>query len=175
MIAATNRDLKIEVEENRFREDLYFRLNVFPIEAVPLGQRGDDIPLMAQHFITLTSQKLNRPEPKLTLANVKQLQSYAWPGNIRELQNVIERASIISQNNKMKFDLPGNAPTITQVQHSDNNVLTGESSGQKPYREDERLARDRENIRHALAVCKGKISGDNGATWHKADNAGIAD
>lgn len=171
MIAATNRDLKIEVEENRFREDLYFRLNVFPIEAVPLGQRGDDIPLMAQHFITLTSQKLNRPEPKLTLANVKQLQSYTWPGNIRELQNVIERASIISQNNKMKFDLPGleqtglelpgNAPTITQVQHK--NGLVEESSGQQPYGEEERLARDRENIRHALAVCKGKISGDNGA------------
>ncbi len=132
VIAATNRDLKIEVEENRFREDLYFRLNVFPIEAVPLRQRGDDIPLLAQHFITL-----------------------------------------ISQNNKMKFDLPGveqtglelpgNAPTITQVQHSDNNGLAGESSGQQPYSEDERLASDRENIRHALAVCKGKISGDNGS------------
>ncbi|MBV1931694.1 MAG: sigma 54-interacting transcriptional regulator [Porticoccaceae bacterium] len=188
IIAATNRDLKAEIEEQRFREDLYFRLNVFPIEAVPLRKRADDIPLLAQHFITLISHKLNRPSPKLSLANVKQLQTYPWPGNIRELQNVIERAIIICQNNKLKFDLPTNAsnndlgtnspnaPSSTsdkmpdkQVtsptpgQNTHENRVAGDFSEQLPYSEDERLARDRENIRRALAACKGKISGNKGA------------
>ncbi|PCJ37365.1 MAG: hypothetical protein COA75_03690 [Cellvibrionales bacterium] len=99
------------MRRRRFREDLYFRLNVFPIEAVPLRKRSDDIPLLAQHFIRLTSRKLKRPEPTLSHANVKQLQAYNWPSNIRELQNIIERAIIICQKNKLNFDLPNSAPT----------------------------------------------------------------
>lgn len=168
IIAATNRDLKIEVEENRFREDLYFRLNVFPIEAVPLRKRSDDIPLLAQHFITSTSRKLNRPAPKLSLANVKQLQAYRWPGNIRELQNVIERAIIICQNNKLSFDLPNstadnliaNAATQSEKEVT---MTRNKLSEPQAYSEDERLERDRKNIQLALAACKGRISGENGA------------
>ena len=172
VIAATNRELKAEVEAYRFREDLYFRLNVFPIEAVPLRKREDDIPLLAQHFITMISRKLNRPEPKLSQANVKQLQSYNWPGNIRELQNVIERAIIICQNNHLTFDLPaisarniatGN-PTKTIAMHTPaDTALETDISSQQPYSEEQRLDRDRENIKLALATCKGKISGADGA------------
>ena len=106
IIAATNRDLKREVEEGRFREDLYYRLNVFPIEVPPLRKRTEDIPLLAAHFLELSAKKLNHPKPKLSQANMNQLQTYDWPGNVRELQNVIERAIITSQSDKLRFDLP---------------------------------------------------------------------
>ena len=168
IIAATNRDLKTEIEEGRFREDLYFRLNVFPVEAVPLRERGDDIPLLAQHFITLISGKLKRPEPELSRAKVKQLQAYDWPGNIRELQNVIERAIIISQNNNLVFDLPVSSPAQKSApkvsgQAPIETTFENEGTNRQPYSETERLERDRENISLALAACKGKISGNSGA------------
>jgi transcriptional regulator with GAF, ATPase, and Fis domain len=86
LIAATNRNLKADSEAKLFREDLYFRLNVFPVEVVPLRSRKGDIPLLASHFISLIFKRLNRTEPPLTQANVKQLQAYQWPGNIRELR-----------------------------------------------------------------------------------------
>ncbi|MDX2487691.1 MAG: sigma 54-interacting transcriptional regulator, partial [Gammaproteobacteria bacterium] len=108
LIAATNRNLQEEVEAGNFREDLYFRLNVFPVNVVPLRERLDDIPLLAQHFVKLLSKKLNLSEPGLTNASVKQLQTYSWKGNIRELQNVIERAIILSQGGTLQFNLPGN-------------------------------------------------------------------
>ena len=160
VIAATNRDLKLDVAAQRFREDLFFRLNVFPIEAVPLRKRVEDIPLLAEHFIRVICGKLNRPEPRLTQANVRQLQDYAWSGNVRELQNVIERALIISKGSRLQFDLPagdrlpGADPVETRV--------VGSFPG-LPYSETERLARDRENIVAALRLADGKISGAEGA------------
>ncbi|HAD08468.1 MAG TPA: hydrogenase, partial [Porticoccaceae bacterium] len=169
VIAATNRDLKAEVQAGTFREDLYFRLNVFPIEAVPLRKRTDDIPLLAQHFISLISRKLNRPTPRLTQANVTQLQAYTWPGNIRELQNVIERSIIVSGNGKLSFDLPGAGAKEAQATHSTMKqtstkfTSTHQETVATPYNEHERLARDRENIKAALIQCNGKISGDQGA------------
>lgn len=166
LIAATNRNLKTEVENQRFREDLYFRLNVFPVEAVPLRERLEDIPLLTQHFIHRISKKLNRPEPRLTKANIKQLQSYNWRGNIRELQNVIERAIITSQGNRLQFELPMNMSVNKQasmfiLQESDS--TKGASPSLLPYTETERLARDRENIILALKMSNNKISGINGA------------
>ena len=160
LIAATNKDLKIEVEHQRFREDLFFRLNVFPVEAVPLRKRLEDIPLLAQHFIIIICKKLNQPEPRLTKADIKQLQSYGWQGNIRELQNVIERAIITSKGNRLQFDLPtDNVATVSKsrTNHLDEDVL------QVPYTETERLAHDRENIVLALTLSNNKISGVNGA------------
>jgi PAS domain S-box-containing protein len=106
VIAASNRDLRQEVENGRFREDLYYRLNVFPITVAPLRQREQDIPLLALHFLTTICTKANRPVPKLTRANILLLKSYHWPGNVRELQNVIERALITSRGNVLDFDLP---------------------------------------------------------------------
>ena len=106
IIAASNRDLKDEVEQGNFREDLYYRLNVFPINVPPLRKRIEDIPLLATYFLRLASKKFKRPEPRLTKANVLQLTQYDWPGNVRELQNIIERSVIISQKGNLRFDLP---------------------------------------------------------------------
>ena len=106
IIAATNRDLKKEVAAGRFREDLYYRLNVFPIQVPPLRERMEDIPLLAKHFIELSVRELRCPKPRLTRAGIAKLQSYDWPGNIRELRNVIERAVIISRGGALDFDLP---------------------------------------------------------------------
>ncbi len=97
IIAATNRDLKREAEEGRFRQDLYYRLNVFPVEVPPLRHRREDVPLLATFFLEKAARELKRPELRLTRANVKQLQGYDWPGNVRELRNVIERAVIVSR------------------------------------------------------------------------------
>ena len=158
VVAASNRDLKSDIEAKRFREDLFFRLNVFPIEAVPLRDRIDDIPLMASHFIILICLRLNRPEPNLTQANLKRLQAYHWPGNIRELQNVIERAIIVSKVNRLQFNLPG-----MDVETGTTSRVTAQELETIPFTETERLARDRENIIAALRMTSGKISGEDGA------------
>src|SRR6266536_5871825 len=105
LIAATNRDLKQEVQRGRFREDLYFRLNVFPVESVPLRDRRGDIPLLAQHFLTRESKAL-KSELRLSEGDARRLSRYDWPGNVRELQNVIERAAILAQNGRLRIDLP---------------------------------------------------------------------
>ncbi|MEE8492706.1 MAG: sigma 54-interacting transcriptional regulator [Nitrospirales bacterium] len=107
IIAATNRDLKKEVDAGRFRQDLFFRLNVFPIEVAPLRRRNEDIPLLAAHFMEAIAKRLNCSKVRLTQANMIALQSYDWPGNVRELQNVIERAVITAQCGTLHFDLPG--------------------------------------------------------------------
>ncbi len=105
VIAATNRDLKTAVEQGEFREDLYFRLNVFPLEVAPLRDRREDIPLLATHFLQSAIVKLNRDPLKLSQAVVDRLQGYDWPGNVRELQNVIERAVITSPGDTLRLDL----------------------------------------------------------------------
>ena len=159
IVAASNRDLKVDIDTRHFREDLFFRLNVFPIEAVPLRGRIDDIPLLTTHFIKLICRRLNRPEPNLTQGSLKQLQTYPWPGNIRELQNVIERAIIVSKGKRLQFSLPdggsetGNAVNASETYNTDNLPLT----------ETERLARDRANILDALRITHGKMSGEDGA------------
>ena len=106
VIAATNRDLKAQVRRGRFREDLYFRLNVFPIELVPLRERPDDIPLIAVHLLQEATRKLNSGKLLLTEGDARRLAQYAWPGNVRELQNVIERAAILARNGRVRIDLP---------------------------------------------------------------------
>jgi len=159
VVAATNRNLKADVNAKRFREDLFFRLNVFPIEAVPLRDRIDDIPLLATHFITLTCRRLNRPQQNLTHANLKQLQAYHWPGNIRELQNVIERAIIVSKGKRLQFSLPGEGVESETV----STESAGEVVENITFTETERLARDRANILTALRLTNGKMSGEDGA------------
>ena len=163
LIAATNRNLHEEVEAGNFREDLYFRLNVFPVNVVPLRERADDIPLLTQHFISLLSRKLNISEPSLTNGSVKQLQGYSWKGNIRELQNVIERAIILSQGGSLKFDLPGNDALLSTNLTNEAEPNTDNQSSTTPYTENERIARDKENIIRALELCDNKISGAGGA------------
>ncbi|MBN1343992.1 MAG: sigma 54-interacting transcriptional regulator [Phycisphaerae bacterium] len=96
IIAATNRDLQAAMKEGTFREDLYYRLNVFPITLPPLRQRREDIPLLVEHFTQKASVELNMPKPTVSDAAMASMASYRWPGNIRELQNVIERAVLMA-------------------------------------------------------------------------------
>lgn len=96
IIAATNRDLAKEIKAGRFREDLFYRLNVFPIETPPLRRRREDIPLLAEHFTRQSAQQLNVLAPRISDDALALLMSYQWPGNIRELQNVVERAVLLS-------------------------------------------------------------------------------
>ena len=159
VIAATNRDLRDEIADGRFREDLYFRLNVFPIEVVPLRARVSDIPLLAVHFIDLICKRYNREKPRLSQANVKQLQAYHWPGNVRELQNIIERAVIVGTSGKLVFDLPGKA----RAPQNQKQTIETDLDTELPYNEQERLDRDRRNIMAALEMTNGKVSGKDGA------------
>lgn len=104
IIAATNRDLAKEIKAGRFREDLFYRLNVFPIEAPPLRRRREDIPMLAEHFTRLSAQQLNVAAPRLADDALALLMSYQWPGNIREMQNVIERAVLLSDGKTIGAD-----------------------------------------------------------------------
>lgn len=158
VIAATNRELKREVRQGRFREDLYFRLNVFPIESIALRERRDDIPLLAAHFLRGASRKLKTSELRLTEGDVRRLVQYDWPGNVRELENVIERAAILARNGRVRFDLPEPGAAKDNLPHRSNGdahptILTDE----------ERRDRDRENIVAALEACGGKVFGRGGA------------
>jgi DNA-binding NtrC family response regulator len=104
IVAATNRDLASEVAAGRFRGDLFYRLNVFPIKNPPLRDRREDIPMLAEHFIQASARRLRRPAPGLTDAALRQLMTRDWPGNIRELENVIERAIILARDGQLRFD-----------------------------------------------------------------------
>jgi PAS domain S-box-containing protein len=158
VIAATNRNLKRDVENGNFREDLFYRLNVFPLEVPPLRERRDDLPLLAGHFLKLAQEKFNRRGIKFSKANIMTLENYDWPGNIRELQNVIERAVIIAQSDRLVLDLakgPKNRKISTQNQFAKtfNKVLTFEEIKQL----------ERENILNALKRTNWKIFGKDGA------------
>jgi transcriptional regulator with GAF, ATPase, and Fis domain len=104
IVAATNRDLAAEVAAGHFRADLFYRLNVFPIDNPPLRDRREDIPLLAEHFIQTSARRLRRQAPRLSEAALRQLMTRDWPGNIRELENVIERAIILAREGPLRFD-----------------------------------------------------------------------
>ena len=159
IIAATNRDLKQEAQLQRFREDLYFRLNVFPIESAPLRDRLSDVPLLAAHFLDRAAKKFSKTDLRLTQGDIQRLQAYHWPGNIRELENVIERAVIVSLQGRLRFDLPANEmQALSRSEIIDN-------SGNRPefLTDDDRQRRDRDNIMAALKASKGKVFGPGGA------------
>lgn len=162
IIAATNRDLKKEVAEGRFREDLYYRLSVFPLETVPLRKVAEDIPPLAQHFLSIAGQKIGGVEMKLKKKHIKAMQNYSWPGNVRELQNVIERAVIISQGGRLRLDIP----IVVSLNRSEDS-----SSNSEPYQRvlsvnsyEELDKLERQMIVEALREADGKISGRNSAS-----------
>jgi transcriptional regulator with GAF, ATPase, and Fis domain len=164
VVAATNRDLKQAVAAGRFREDLYYRLNVFPIQVPPLRERMDDIPLLARHFVALSAKELKCAKPRLTRAAAAQLQSYDWPGNVRELRNVIERAVILAHGGVLEFDLP----IATQAAPAAPPSLRAESSAggdaQPKFLTDAELnCRERDNLLLVLEEAKWKIKGPGGA------------
>jgi transcriptional regulator with GAF, ATPase, and Fis domain len=158
IVAATNRDLKKEVGAGRFREDLYYRLNVFPMKLALLRDRKEDIPLLATHFVELSVKELGCPRPRLTRAGIETLQGYDWPGNIRELRNVIERAAIFARGGALDFDLPVTGVDSTSfVSGDDDNV-------EVEYLTDaEMQRRDRENLFAVLQKSGWKIKGVDGA------------
>lgn len=160
VIAATNRDLKAEVNAGRFREDLYFRLNVFPIESVPLRERPEDIAPLAQLFLQDACRKFNRQVLQLSLSDVETLQRYSWPGNVRELENVIERQVIVASGNRLQFDLPADRDASGS---GDSGASPGEAGPIQPLTEARKREQDRENMINALRRCRGKVFGAGGA------------
>ncbi len=157
VIAATNRDLKKAVAEGRFREDLYFRLNVFPIVSVSLRDRPEDIPLLASHFLSNAGRRFSRDDLRLSQADVQRLLAYSWPGNVRELQNVLERAVIISPRGQLRLELPVADPVHSHGMHAEGAVEDGLMT------EVQRRARDRQTIVQALQQTDGKVFGPGGA------------
>lgn len=157
VIAATNRNLKAEVEAGRFREDLYYRLNVFPIEVAPLRQRRGDIPLLAGHALEAAARRFNRPEARLSQANLRDLEAADWPGNVRELVHVIERAVLTWKNGRLRLEIEGssrqNRPSTAATASSTPTVRT----------ELEMRQLQRENLQAALVDSGWKIYGEGGA------------
>ncbi len=125
IIAATNRDLKRAMEEGEFREDLFYRLNVFPIDLPPLRERRDDIPLLVDHFVGLTARELARAHPRIADEAMQLLCSYRWPGNIREMRNVIERAVLLCDGDELT---PRQLPREIVGDEPDEEPVSSESS-----------------------------------------------
>jgi DNA-binding NtrC family response regulator len=160
LVAATNRDLQQEVAAGRFREDLYYRLNVFPIKVAPLRDRKEDIPLLATHFIEIAVKELGCPRPRLTRAGIETLLNYDWPGNIRELCNVIQRSVIFAQGGALQFDLAmSNAP----ADPSFSRPAFGDDDNAEYLTEAEMRRRERENLFIVLQKTGWKIKGVAGA------------
>jgi len=159
VIAATNRDLQQATREGKFREDLYYRLNVFPIELPPLRERGNDIALLAGKFTHRFAQRMGRSITALSDDCLGRLRAYSWPGNVRELQNVIERAVITARDGKLNLDraLPETAsePSVSSAASADTapRVRTAK----------ELEALERANLLAALNATGWRVAGDNGA------------
>lgn len=158
IIAATNRDLPREVALGRFRQDLYYRLNVFPITVAPLRDRKEDAPLLAAHFMEKAARKLKLPPARLTRAHIAQIQAYDWPGNIRELQNMVERALILAQTGTLSFDFPNaQKTTVPAAPIPPADARTAEVLSDVEFRQ-----RERENVLAALNKTAWKIHGPGG-------------
>ena len=160
LIAATNRDLKAMVEEQKFRSDLYYRLRVFPIRVPALRERREDIPLLIRHFVKEFSRRNNRVIDTISSETMQALVRYHWPGNIRELQNVIERAVIISRGPVLNVPLAELAPDFTSTSTPVVSIAKAPSheSLQEMLEQTER-----DQILRALKEANGVIAGPNGA------------
>jgi len=156
IIAATNKDLKQQVDKGLFREDLYFRLNVFPIMSAPLRERIVDIPLLTQHFLKKACSRMDKNDLKIPLSELEKLKSYHWPGNVRELENVVERQVILANAGSVRFDnlISPNTNIVSHDSALENNNTCTQT---------ELKTRDRRNVIIALEKCQGKVSGKGGA------------
>ena len=160
LIAATNRDLDAMVEQGRFRSDLFFRLNVFPIQVPALRERPDDIPLLVRHFADEFSRRMNKTIETIPSETMKALCQYRWPGNVRELQNVIERAVILSPGPVLKVPIAELQPRTTPVAASER--ASSGSAKRKPVRSILTEV-DRDQIIQALKDADGRVGGPTGA------------
>jgi formate hydrogenlyase transcriptional activator len=147
IVAATNRNLKQMVAEGQFRSDLYYRLHVFPLNVPSLRERREDIPVLIRYFTQKHARKMNRPIEEIPSAAIEALTRYDWPGNIRELQNVIERSVILSPGRVLQVVMPEVVPSAPPVRV---NLRVAEGG-------------DRERILQALREANGRVSGPKGA------------
>jgi formate hydrogenlyase transcriptional activator len=150
LVAATNRDLKAMVEEGKFRADLYYRLHVFPLHVPPLRERREDIPLLTRYFVQKHAQRMGRNIDTIPTSVLEALTNYHWPGNIRELQNVLERSVILTNGSDLQVpmsELTGKTIPTT---------LTGTPAPHPHHAE-------RGTILKALEEARGQVGGPNGA------------
>jgi PAS domain S-box-containing protein len=148
VIAATNRDLHSAIAAGSFRSDLFYRLNVFPIELPPLRERKEDIPILVNYFVNRYAQRAGKKIDTIRKKSIEALQEYSWPGNVRELQNVIERSLIIVDTNEFSVD---------------KNWLSHEFQSSRRAGRAITISTEQEQIEAALAQTKGKVSGRQGA------------
>jgi len=149
-VAATNRNLKAMVDENRFRADLYYRLHVFPLDVPPLRERREDIPLLTRYFVQKHAQRLGRKIERIPTEALETLTNYEWPGNIRELQNLVERSVILSNGTDLQVAMPEFSGQSTPVAPNGRASHVSETV-------------DRARILQALKDAKGLVGGPNGA------------
>lgn len=147
LVAATNRDLAGMVKRNEFRSDLYYRLNVFPIPLPPLRARREDIPALVEHFVEIYARRMGKQIDGIPLETMDELTSYAWPGNIRELQNFIERSVILSSGSALRPPLSSLKAAAAADSHD---AVTLEEA-------------EREHIRKTLEQTRWVVAGPNGA------------
>jgi transcriptional regulator with GAF, ATPase, and Fis domain len=155
IIAATNRNLEEEVRKGRFRQDLWYRLNVFPITVPPLRERREDIPMLVEWFVSKVAKKLGKEIRTIHRASMRELESYSWPGNVRELQNVIERAVLNTRGPILQL--------ADKLDPSDDTVSTGTTKKTLAQVEKEYILQIQEHILQILKECNWKIEGKNGA------------
>jgi transcriptional regulator with GAF, ATPase, and Fis domain len=151
VIAATNRDLQGSIDAGTFRSDLYYRLNVFPIEMPPLRERREDIPVLVEYFIDRYATKAGKRIRGINRATLERLESYDWPGNIRELQNVIERSMVVCETENFTVDESWLSRSPDQADQAIRPLLRMPASQEK------------QTIEAALADAQGRVSGPTGA------------
>ena len=161
VIAATNKDLEKEVENGNFREDLYYRLGVFPVQVPPLRRRSEDVPMLAIHFLEQVCREFGIEVPAFTQTQMDAMKAYHWPGNIRELKNVIERAVILSTGEVLRLDLSLPEANLGLVDQGEAKAVPDRSL---PFITDAQMKeRQRENIIQALEHSSWRVSGRGGA------------
>lgn len=179
LVAATNRDLAEMVARGEFRSDLYYRLNVFPIELPPLRKRREDIPALVEHFVEVFSRRMGKGIDYIPPEVMETLKAYSWPGNVRELQNLVERAVIMADDGILPDPLPGpmsesssagrgrpSADCSQNLVRDDITRIIKETIhvlNENRVLADEYAKAQREQIIRALTECKGRVGGVNGA------------
>lgn len=158
VIAATNRSLEQQIVDGKFREDLFYRLSVFPVEVPPLRERGDDVIQLAQEFLEKTCKDFGREPMTLTRGQANKLRQYGWPGNVRELKNVIERAVILSRGNVLRLEASLPELALTDQASSGAAVSAAAFLTEKEMREFQK-----NNLLDVLKLTNWRVSGADGA------------
>jgi formate hydrogenlyase transcriptional activator len=177
LVAATNRDLEEMIADKEFRSDLYYRLNVFPIRIPPLRERKDDIPLLVSHFVQKFAKEMQKPIEAISAAVMKGLRTWDWPGNIRELENFIERAVLLTRGKSLEAPLgelrKSNTEGFVHTDLHEVKQVAGEktdSRSDKGSVADEYERKQRDQIIRALTACKGRVGGADGAAARLGTN-----